>query len=103
LKYYTTYSLRPLLFEVHDTYSGAGYPMTKPHTPHRHNRIVLFNHCMAYSPYNAWAPSCWNTTSVSQLEADLDVASVQQFADNYLSLRSVSGIRLQTILYIILS
>jgi hypothetical protein len=60
--------------------------MTKPHIPRRYNRISVFNHCVVYSPYHAWAPSCWNTTSVSQLEAELEAASVQQFADNYLSL-----------------
>jgi len=58
----------------------------KPLTPHRYNRTVVFNHCVVYFPYNSWAPSCWNTTSVSQLEADLEAVSVQQVADNYLSL-----------------
>jgi hypothetical protein len=86
LKYYTTYSLRPLLFQIHDTSSGARYPMSKPHTPHRYNRIVVFNHCVLYPLYNVWAPACWNTTFVSQLEAELEAASVQQFADSYLSL-----------------
>jgi len=51
-----------------------------------HKKTVVFNHCALYFPYHVWAPSCWNTTSVSQLEADLEAASVQQLADNYLSL-----------------
>ena len=35
LKYYTTYSLRPLLFEMHVTCRGATYPIIKPHEPHK--------------------------------------------------------------------
>lgn len=79
------YVLSPLLFEIHVTCSGARYPMIKSHTPHRYNSIVVFKHCGVYSPYNASAPSCWNTNSVSQLEADLEVASVQQCVENCLS------------------
>ena len=67
LKYYTPYSLRPLVFEIHVTCSGARYPKIKPHKPHRYtySRIVVFSHSVLYSPYNAWVRSCWNTTSVS--------------------------------------
>ena len=59
--------------------------MIKAHTPHRYNSFVVFNQCGVHSPYNARAPSCWNTTAASQLEADLEAASVQQCAENYLS------------------
>jgi hypothetical protein len=86
LKYYISYSAKPLLLQVHVTCRGARNLMIKLHTPHRYNRIVVFNHCVLYSPYNASAPSCWNTTSVSQPVADLEAASVQQFAENYISL-----------------
>jgi hypothetical protein len=88
LKYYTIrlYSLKPLLFDIHVTCRDARYPVIKPHTPHRHNRVVLFNHSGVYSTYNSWSPSCWNPSSVSQLEADLEAASVQQFVENYLTM-----------------
>jgi len=59
--------------------------MIKPHEPHRYNRIVVFNHCAVYSPYNDWNQSCWNTTAASQQDADREAASVQQSAENYLS------------------
>ena len=86
LQYYTTYSLITLIFEIYFTCNVAKYQIIKPHEPCRYNRIVVFNHCGVYSPYNAWAPSCWNTTSASQLEADLVAASVQKFAENFISL-----------------
>jgi len=59
--------------------------MIKPHTPHRYNSIVVFNHSVVHSPYNASVPSCWNTTAASQLEAHPEAASLQQFAENCLS------------------
>jgi hypothetical protein len=59
--------------------------MIKPRTPYRYIRIVMFNHCEVHSPNNAWTPSCWNTTAASQHDADLEAASVQQSAENYLS------------------
>jgi hypothetical protein len=62
------------------------YPKIKPHTPHRYNRIVVFNPCGVYSLYKEWTPSCWKIISVSQLEADLEASSVQQFVENFLSM-----------------
>jgi len=58
----------------------------KPHTPHRYNRIVVLNYCAVCSLYNARTSSYWKIISVSHLEADLETASVQHLAENYLSL-----------------
>jgi hypothetical protein len=81
--------------------SSAKYPMIE-HLEHRiYNRNVEFAHCWVYSPRSDWAPSCLNTTSASQLESDLEEAtydSSQKIA--YHHAKSVSGIRLETILYI---
>ena len=86
LKYYIIFVLRSLLFDIHVTCRGAGYPMVKAHTPHRNNRIIVFNHCVVNTPQYDWNQSCWNTTAASQQDADLEAASVQQSAENYLSL-----------------
>jgi hypothetical protein len=80
----------------------ARYPMTKPHGPHRYNRIVVFSHCVIF-PHTMHELHLVETQPLSHSWREnlkpLRYNSLQTIT--YHCADSVSGIRLQTILLIV--
>jgi hypothetical protein len=77
--------VRPLLFEIHVTRKGARYPKIKPHTSHRYNRIVVFNHCVIF-PIQCMSPVLLKHNLCLTAGVRPWSTSVQEFSENYLSL-----------------